>query len=304
MRISLLMLIVTAVFAHTALAQPPQSDENGTTFDAPGARIYFHTVGSAKGAPLVVVNGGPGFDHTYLHCSNVWAEFGKTHRVVLYDQRGNGRSPAQADAALTLGAQIDDLDAVRAHIGADRMDLMGHSWGGYLAMAYAARHPEHVAHLVIVDSAAPKWSETITLFEDVFPETMAQRRSTNYANVLGDAAAAAENIRLYLTMLFYSPEKRQEFMANASNYHYTSAINQAVNRDLARYDLNPELEKFRFPALVVTGRFDMNVAPLTAVKIHNAIRGSKFLVFERSGHLPFFEEPEAFLQAVELFLAK
>jgi proline iminopeptidase len=296
-----MLLVFAVVVANAGSSRPPA--ENGTTFDVPGAKIYFHVMGTSPGTPLVFVNGGPGFDHSYAHASNVWADFAKTRRVVFYDQRGNGRSPAQRDAAMDLGAQVDDLDAVRAHAGAERMDLVGHSWGGYLVMAYAARHPDRVAHLVIVDSAAPKWSDTITLFDDVFPETMAQRRSTNSASASGDAAAAAENIRLYLTMLFYSAERRTEFMTNAARYRFTSAVNQAVSRDVARYDLNPELAKFKCPTLVVTGRFDMNVAPLTAIKIHKAIPGSKFVVFERSGHLPFFEEPDAFLQTVEGFLA-
>jgi proline iminopeptidase len=76
-----------------------------------------------------------------------------------------------------------------------------------------------------------------------------------------------------------------------------------VNADLARYDLNPELPKLRFPALIVTGRYDMNVAPATAYRIHKAIPGSKFVVFEKSGHMPFYEEPEAFQRVLGDFLA-
>ena len=73
--------------------------------------------------------------------------------------------------------------------------------------------------------------------------------------------------------------------------------------DLKQYDLNPELPKFDFPTLVITGRFDANVAPAVSWKIHRAIPKSEFAVFERSGHLPFFEEPAAFVDRVERFLA-
>jgi len=69
-------------------------------------------------------------------------------------------------------------------------------------------------------------------------------------------------------------------------------------------DLGPELGKFHFPTLVLTGRFDANVAPSVAWKIHRGIPGSEFTVFERSGHLPFYEEPAAFLERVERFLAQ
>ena len=80
-------------------------------------------------------------------------------------------------------------------------------------------------------------------------------------------------------------------------------VNEALVADLRRFDLGPELPKFRFPTLVVTGRFDANVAPAVAWKIHKAIPGSEFAVFERSGHLPFYEEPAEFIERVERFLA-
>jgi len=83
---------------------------------------------------------------------------------------------------------------------------------------------------------------------------------------------------------------------------FTKPVNESVEHDIQRFDLNPELRKFKFPTLVVTGRYDINVAPSVAYKIHKAIAGSKFVVFERSGHLPFFEEPEPFVRAVEGFL--
>ena len=77
-----------------------------------------------------------------------------------------------------------------------------------------------------------------------------------------------------------------------------------LSTDLARFDLNPELPKYRFPTLVITGRFDINVAPSVAWKIHKAIPNSEFAVFEKSGHIPYFEEPEAFVQRLEAFLAR
>jgi len=276
--------------------------ENGTVFDVSDARICYHVEGSSGVTPLVLVNGGPGFNHDYLHCTNAWSEIATTRRVVFYDQRGTGRSPAQSGAAMDLATQIEDLDAVRAHVGADRIDLLGHSWGGYVAMAYAARYPERIAHLVIANSAAPKWSETTILFDDVFPEVMAQRRATDFAQAMGDSRAAAEDTRLYLSMLFYASEKRDQFLANAGAYQCATTVYNAVMRDITNYDLTPELGKFTMPTLVLTGRHDMNVAPRVAWRIHGAISGSQLVVFERSGHLPFFEEPALFVKTIQEFL--
>lgn len=300
-------LLLSAALARGAeKAGPNGRAENGKVIKTPGATLYVEVLGggSAPGAiPLVVANGGPGFDHSYLHVSDVWERLARKRPVVLYDQRGNGRAGAlAAGQSCTLADQIEDLEAVRAHLGAPRIDLLGHSWGGYLAMAYAARHGDRVAHLVLCDSAAPKWGDTTFLFKDVFPEGVARQESLGFAETLGDQKAAAASIREYLGMLFVSPAKRDAFLAAAPGFAYSRAINEAVNADLARFDLNPELPKLRMPALVLTGRFDANVAPSTAWKIHHAIPGSRFAVFETSGHLPFFEEPEAFVSTVEEFL--
>src|SRR4029079_9685885 len=124
-----------------------------------------------------------------------------------------------------------------------------------------------------------------------------------FAETLGDTAAGDASLREYLAMLFYSPEKRDAFLGGAASYRYTRVINQAINADVARFDLNPELPKLRFPALVVTGRYDINVAPSTAWKIHQKIPKSRFVAFEKSGHIPYFEEPDLFVSTIEDFLA-
>jgi proline iminopeptidase len=298
--------LIGALIPALAAAAPA---EKGATFQAPSATLYVEVLGAAPGVPLVVVNGGPGFDHTYEHAAvpgatSAWETLAKKRRVVFYDQRGNGRSAAlKTGQPCGLAEQIEDLEAVRAHLGADHIDLLGHSWGGFLVMAYAARHPEHIRHLITVDSAAPKWGDTVFLFKDIFPEGQERADGFTFADALGDKAASDAGIREYLTWLFYSPEKRDAFIAQIQPGVFTKAVNEAVEHDVQRFDLNPELRKFKFPTLVITGRFDINVAPSVAYKIHKAIPGSQFVVLEKSGHLPFYEEPEAFVRAIEAFLA-
>jgi proline iminopeptidase len=302
----LLGLIVSVPAAPAA--PPPKREEKGQTFHAPNATLYVEVLGTAPGVPLLVVNGGPGFDHTYEHAAvpgmtSAWDTLAKKRRVVFYDQRGNGRSgPLKPGQPCGLADQIADLEAVRAHLGVEQIDLLGHSWGGFLVMAYAARYPQHIRHLVTVDSAAPKWGDTVFLFKDIFPEGMERSDSYAFADALGDKAASDAGIREYLQWLFYSTEKRDAFAAQIASGVFTKEVNQAVEHDVERFDLNPELKKFKFPALVITGRYDINVAPSVAWKIHKAIAGSQFVVFENSGHLPFYEEPEAFVRALEAFL--
>src|SRR6185436_2580482 len=93
----------------------------------------------------------------------------------------------------------------------------------------------------------------------------------------------AADLHEYTTMLFYTPEARDAFVARSSSFVYRQKVNKAVWADLQRFDLNPELPKFAFPTLVVTGRYDFNVAPSVAYAIHKAIPGSDFAVFEKSG---------------------
>ena len=296
-RISFLITVILA--AVPVLAR----DENGTTFEGKSATIYYEVLGSGSATPLIVVNGGPGFDHTYEHVSSAWDVLAKKRRVIFYDQRGTGRSASAKGQTYTLADQINDLEDLRAHLGADRIELLGHSWGGYLVMAYAAQHPEHISHLIIVDSAAPKFKDTIFLFDNVFPEGTERQHSVSFAEEMGDKGASDTDLREYFSMLFYSPQNRDKFLATVSPSVYRKDINEAVEKDIERFDLNPEIRKFRFPTLVITGRYDMNVAPVVAYKIHQAIPGSHFAVFERSGHLPFFEEPDAFVRVMEEFLA-
>jgi proline iminopeptidase len=296
-------LALTLLLAF-ALALPAFArDEKGTTFQARGATIYYEVLGSGDATPLIIVNGGPGFDHTYEHVSSAWDVLAKKRRVIFYDQRGTGRSPATKDQTYTLADQIADLEDLRAHFGADRIELLGHSWGGYLVMAYAASHPEHIAHLIIVDSAAPKFKDTVFLFDNVFPEGTERQAAFAFKEEMGDKPSQDADLREYFSMLFYSPENRDKFLATVQPSVYKKDINEAVEKDIERFDLNPELHKFKFPTLVITGRYDMNVAPVVAYKIHQAIPGSQFAVFERSSHLPFFEEPDEFVRLTEDFLS-
>jgi proline iminopeptidase len=159
-----------------------------------------------------------------------------------------------------------------------------------------------VKRLLIVDSAAPKWSDTVFLFNQVYPEVSERMDGFEFASQFGDAAATDAQIHEYLSMLFWDPAHRDAFLRQFPQGTFRRHVNQVLEADMGRYDLNPEIKKFRLPVLVMTGRFDMNVAPIVAWKIHKAIRGSRLVVLDRSGHLPFYEEPERFKQVVEEFL--
>lgn len=302
---ALLSVVALALAATSApgRAKPSAPSGPGATLDVGGVTIWYDVRHGGGKIPLILLSGGPGFDHGYLLTSEAWDKIAAHHSIVVYDQRGTGRSgELKPGQSCTLADQVADLEALRVKLGAERIDLLGHSWGGLLAMAYAVRYPERVAHLVLCDSSAPKWGDTDFILKDLFPEASERRDQDDSLAAIGDAGASGAAVKEYLSMLFVSSRKRDEFLAAANRLHLNRAVNEALNSDLARIDLGPMLARLKMPVLVLTGRFDANVAPSTAWKIHKAIPGSRFEVFEQSGHLPFFEEPEAFARSVDRFL--
>jgi proline iminopeptidase len=297
------LMAATIGLASPALATPAAPSGPGRTFTENGVTIWYEVRGVDRGTPFVVVNGGPGFDHTYELCSDVWDKIARRRPLVFYDQRGNGRSSGlAAGQSCTLQDQVRDLEALRVALGRPKLDLLGHSWGGFLVMAYAIKHPDRVAHLIICDSAAPKFSDTEFIFKYIYPEGLERQGRLDTQVALGDSAAMDKSLREYMAMLFVSTDKRDEFLSRASDYRFAAAVNAAITADIVNLDMSPLLPTLGMPTLVITGRFDINVAPSTAWRIHKAIPASRFVVFERSGHLPFFEEPEAFQRSVEGFL--
>ncbi len=188
-----------------------------------------------------------------------------------------------------MDAQIADLEAVRAYFRFQKFILVGDSYGGFLAMAYAAAHPERVEKLVLSDSAAPNMKTMVRVLNQVFPD------------ITSETPGSEDPMRHHFRMLFYSEEKRDAYLAGAKDLGYAPQIGAAVSQSALELDLSPQLSKFAFPTLVITGRYDMNVAPINAWKIYKAIPGARFVVFEKSGHLPSYEEPDKYVRVLNAF---
>jgi proline iminopeptidase len=269
-----------AVAQQSGLVQTPDVDLAYELYGQPGA------------TPVIVANGGPGLSHIYMMQNDVWPRLSKTRQIVFYDQRGTGKSTRLTEgASQQIDAQVADLEAVRAHFSFAKFDLVGDSYGGFLAMAYAAAHPDHVEKLILSDSAAPAMKNIVRVLPQVFPDRMERNPDPQ------------EQMRNHFRKLFYSEEKLDAYLAGAKDLGYNPQVSAAVSRAIAQIDLTPQLAKFAFPTLVITGRYDMNVAPLTAWNIYKAIPGAKFVVFAKSGHLPSYEEPDKYVETVDAFLS-
>jgi len=261
----------------------------------------FGTRGTAL--PVIAVNGGPGLSHAYMVQNDLWERVAKNRLVIFYDQRGTGASKRlQPGASQSMDAQVADLEAVRQTLGLDKVALVGDSYGGLLSMAYAAAHPEHVGRLVLSDSPGPSWKSIVHLLPQVFPDVEEEGAKEEQKLGRSTDAAARAGLLNHFRMIFYSPEKRDAYMSQMGDLGFEPAVGEAVAKATANLDLAPKLAGFQFPVLVISGRYDMNVAPLTAWQLAHDIPGAKLVFFEQSGHLPSYEEPERYLKVLEDFL--
>lgn len=277
----------------------------------PDVDIAYQTYGVRGTAlPVIAVNGGPGLSHVYMVQNDLWERVGRHRLVVLYDQRGTGGSkPLGAGAPQTMDAQVADLEAVRAALKLDKVALVGDSYGGFLSMAYASAHPEHVAKLVLSDSPSAAMKDMVRILPQVFPDieeeagAEAKKLAADTGPNGGMDAAARSGMRNHFRMIFYSPELRDQYMAKMGDLGYEPSVARAVSKAAGAVDYTAGLASFHFPTLVLNGRFDMNVAPMTAWHLAHQIAGAKLVFFEKSGHLPAYEEPTRYLEVLESFLA-
>jgi proline iminopeptidase len=261
--------------------------------------IAYHVVGDAPGTPIVLINGGPGYDHQYLHLSPAWERLGAHRRVVFFDQPGTGHS-YDVGSGDTVSVQdlLDAISAIQSALGADSLALLGHSWGGYVAMAFAVRHPERTEGIILVGTAAPNWTDTEFNFGPLFPDSLARGASEP-----SDPDGARKDLRRHLAMSFYSPATRQIVLNGFAGLPRNARQAELLVADASANDLWTPIGTLRMPVLVGTGRFDANVAPRTSWRVHEAIPMSKFVVWERSGHYPMIEEPDAFVEVILRFLS-
>jgi proline iminopeptidase len=300
MKTLLLVLLATTALAQTPMPTIPPTGHIPT----PDVSLAYWVYGTPKPTtPIIAVNGGPGLSHVYMIQNEVWQRLSAHRQVIFYDQRGTGASPLLNPAApQTMDAQVADLDALRAHLHLEKIDLCGDSYGGLLVIAYAAAHPTRVHKLIVSDGLA-SWDSIVHLFPQVFPDILEANEAAAKASTATEEEKQQQGLRDHFGMIFYSRTKLATYMANAKDLGYSAATGEAVSKATANVDFTAALSKFTFPTLVITGRYDMNVAPLTAWRMAKAIPGAKFVPFEESGHLPSYEEPDKYVKVVGAFLA-
>ena len=267
-----------------------------------GVTLYYETHG--KGVPILLLSGGPGFSSEYM--LPVAQHLAKRYKAVLFDQRGTGKSLLETYDATTLDHKklVADIEALRRALKADKLTLVGHSWGGILSMMYAAEHPDRVRALVLIDSGGPTIAGVAKFTANHTARMTGEdlkRVAEGYANVQKDHKAAILEITRARTPPYFHDRAKALRFADALNQDsFNDKMFWPVVGQLnAAFDLRPGLKNVNVPVLIIHGKSD----PLeSAQEVHDALAGSHIEMIADAGHFPWAEQPEAVFRVLDLFL--
>ena len=279
--------------------------------DACGAIVYYETIG--RGPPLMVLHGGPGAPHGYF--LPYLLPLARHHRLVFMDERGSGRSERLTNfKGYTLDNMACDADAVRRALGLKTVDVMGHSFGGILAQAYAIKYPSTIRRLILAGtgSSASRINADFKLIKDSLdPVLHAQIDARESKGIIGADGAQLPDYR----KLADEAEASYEYVErppqwddhgdaigwDVLNEIWGSRSDFHIDGNLAGFDFVPALRKLPIPTLIILGDHDL-VSRTTAEETHTALRNSKVVILARSGHMSFVDRTEVFLHEVAAFL--
>lgn len=267
--------------------------------------LYVEVLGAdAEDAPTMIVHhGAPGLG-SHAEPKAAFGPFADVLRIVVFDARGSGWSGLRPP--FTHDQWAADINTLRAHFGLERVVMAGGSYGGFIAMEYAIRHPDRVRALILRDTAADH------SFDDAARENA--RRSSRvqldqakferiFNGTVRDDADLEDCWREILPLYDYDYDPARVEEKAAQTIYHAATHNYAFTHNMPSYDITARIPSIRCPTLVVVGRHDWITPVAASERIAGLIPGARLEVFERSGHAPQLEEPERFQAVVRDFLA-
>jgi len=265
---------------------------------------------TGAGRPLLLQGPAWGPSSDYLRLT--LAPMFESCRVATYDPRNVGDAPrvdlADAQAVEHL---VADLESVRRQLGFERFVLAGHSHGGFIAMAYAVRYPQHLDGMLLLNTAVRREppGEDVECLLQILAEDPARRdaialfRSTSGRppEAVSDAELA-RHMRRLMPAYFFDLEAMRRFAVAARAARPPSAAALARVPDEFEAWVEEGLADVNVPALVITGAYDVATTVADAQRIHGLLPRSVLEIFPHSGHHPWVEEPERFASLVRGFL--
>jgi proline iminopeptidase len=276
-----------------------------------GAKIYCKTMG--RGVPLLLLHGGPGADHSdFLPALQPLA---RRCRLILIDQRGSGRSERLKDpTGYTLDLMVKDIERVRQHLNLPRLVLLGHSFGGILAQAYAIRHPQRLLGLVLAGtgSSARCVDADFRNLRRRLPARLRARLSryeqagifaADGAYKKGYAAASAEAIAPHMYAKPPARLKRPPPLGmDVLREMWVRRSDFRIDGNLKGFDFTHSLARVRVPSLVVIGDRDL-VSTATAEVSRASLPRATLVVMAECAHMMFVDQTARFNRLLEEFLS-
>jgi len=260
-----------------------------------GTELFYATIG--EGIRCLVMHGGLGFDHTYLH---PWLDpLGDTLQLNYYDHRGNGRSGRPDKETMTHAQFAADADALAVLLGHEKVAVLGHSYGGFIALEFALRHPNRLSHLILLDTA-PTFNYGDEIMENALRQAQRQSNTDEILAVLQEDWSTDEekHARFPIIWPIYFKNFDSDIGARLLANSIVTVSGGAREGELKAYNVIPRLGEIQTPTLILAGREDWVCPPSKAHILHDGIPNSELVIFEDSGHLPYVEESELFFRTV------
>ncbi|MSP87518.1 MAG: alpha/beta fold hydrolase [Alphaproteobacteria bacterium] len=273
-------------------------------FDIEGAGLVPDGPVMRERPVAFVIHGGPGGDHSGFKPS--LSPLANRMQLVYFDHRGQGRSAPGDPAKYTLDENVEDMEALRRHLGLGPIVSIGTSYGGMVGMAHAARYPEAVSHLILIVTAAH--SGFVARAQAIVAARGSAEQKRVCENLWAGAFKDAAEIKHYYAVMgpLYSVRHDEAAVApgRARAIHSLEPLNRAFRPGgvLRTFDLRPELSRIAAPTLILGGRHDWICPPEFQEEIHRLIPGSDLRIFENSSHSIRGDEPEAMLDAIAGFV--
>ena len=311
--LSILFILITSV---GVAQQYPDSQTGGRYIQVNGAKLWIVTFGS--GDPIILIPGGPGGNHYGFRPA--FDSLAKNNTVIYFDAFGRGKSDTAKDVKeYTLARDIEDIEGIRIALHYQKLNVLGHSYGGLVAQGYALKYPDHVNHLVLANTfhSFIMWQKNDDNsnheIQTNYPEVWAQLMKIREA---GAVSQDEEHQRIYGQVPYgflyaYNPNNflpkggKPYPNPNNSKLYYQMVGKDGdfiVGSDIGNFDFRQDLKNLKMPVLIYGGRYDRVAVPEMMIKYKEYCPQAKFIMFERSGHNPQVEEPKKLYSVLNAFL--
>lgn len=271
-------------------------------FDVEGAGLVPDGARMKEKPVAFVIHGGPGVDHTSF--KPTFSPLSQKLQLVYFDHRGQGRSARGPKERYTLENNVEDMEALRQHLGLDKIVVIGASYGGMVALTYASRYPEYVSHLIAIVTVPD--ARFLERAKQILAERGTEEQQAIAQHLWDGTFRDEEHLREYFRVLgpmyslTFDPDAPQNSWKRA--ILSADAINEAFGGFLRAYDVRDQLHKITAPTLVIGARHDWICPPEFSEEIAALIPNSDLRIFENSGHGVRADEPEALLDAIAGFI--